>query len=118
MTINKEFILDLVKKYDNYNGFENVISYIQARWKLTDPQYPNGVTYHLFTLKIDLSNLNSSTFKPIDQITNSEMEAWCEATLTTDQKLSIETGAITPIRESHEFNSMTTYYQNPSAFII
>ena len=115
MTINKEFIVDLIKKYDNYNGFENVISYIQAHWKLTNPLYPKGYTYHIFTLKLDLTNLSGTTFKPIDQITNNDIETWCTETLDTNQRLGIENAAINTIKESHEFNSMTVYYQNPDS---
>ena len=113
MTINKEFIVDVVKKYDNYFGFENVISYIRARWKLTDPEYPNGSTYHVFNCKLDLGNLTPETFKPIDQVTNTEMEQWCEQTLSTAQKLDILNRAGEPIKYSHEINSMSVYYINP-----
>lgn len=114
MTVKTEFIVDLIKKYDNYAGFENVISYIEARWKLTDPLYPNGATYHLFRYKADLSNLTPGTFKPITEITNEEMEAWCSSQLTTNQKLEILSRAIDPIMYSHEINSMTVYYTNPN----
>jgi hypothetical protein len=113
MSVQKEFIVDIIKKYDNYAGFQNVISYIQARWKLTHPQYPNGFTYHLFTRKLDLSSLNNETFKPIDQVTNEEMEVWCLEGITTTQRLEILNQAIDPIMYSHEINSMTTYYTNP-----
>lgn len=114
MAIQKEFIVDIIKKYDNYAGFENVIAFIQARWKLTDPLYPAGVTYHLFTCKLNLNGLNPDTFKPIDQVTNEEMEQWCVNTITTTQQLEILNQAINTVKYSHELNSMTTYYTNPN----
>lgn len=114
MSINKEFIPDILKKYDNYFGFENVISYIQARWKLTDSEYPNGVTYHSFNIKLDLTNLSNETFTPIDQITNETLELWCTQSISTTQRLEILNRALMPIISSHEINSMTTYYVNPA----
>jgi hypothetical protein len=114
MAVKTEFIVDLIKKYDNYAGFENVISYIEARWKLTDSLYPNGAAYHVFRFKVNLDNLSPSTFKPIAEITNEEMEAWCSTTMTTDQKAQILSRAIDPIMYSHEINSMTVYYTNPN----
>jgi hypothetical protein len=114
VTIKTEFIVDLIKKYDNYAGFENVIAYIEARWKITDSAYPNGAAYHVFRCKLDLTNLNSDTYKPIGEITNEEMEAWCTKTIPQNEKINILNNAIGTIIESHEINSMTVYYVNPN----
>jgi len=114
VTIKTEFIVDLIKKYDNYAGFENVIAYIEARWKITDSMYPNGAAYHVFRCKLDLTNLQPDTYKPISEITNEEMEAWCTKTISQNEKINILNNAIGTIIESHEINSMTVYYVNPN----
>jgi len=114
MAVKTEFIVDLIKKYDNYAGFENVIAYIEARWKITDALYPNGAAYHVFKCKLNLSSLHSDTFKPVTEVTNEEMEAWCSKTVTPNQRIDILNSSIEPIIYSHQINSMTDYYVNPN----
>jgi hypothetical protein len=113
MPFNTEFIVDLVKTHDEIYGFENAIALIQARWKITHTEYPNGYVYHAFRKYFHHDTYTLETFTPVDQVTNEMMEQWLTADLSPDVKNDIFHRAFPIIQQVDAEHGLTTHYQNP-----
>lgn len=113
MAFNKEFIIDSVKTIDNYFGWPNAVAFVQARWKITHTDYPEGAAYHVFVQELDVESITESTFVLIDDVTDQLIEQWVTSKLDPETVIRIEMNALEVIKASHYHSALTTHYQNP-----
>ena len=112
MGYSTEFIKDKVLTHDDYFQFENAVAVVHARWRVTNSQYPNGFAYHYFHVTLNLDGLEPGTFIAVEDVTDTQLEAWCTAGITDNTVVEIHTGLLSQIQYTHGIAGLTTYYQN------
>ena len=86
---NTEFIVTKVYVLRNYNGFSDVITRVEAHWKITNSQYPRGFSKYDLSNDIEL-NVDPQTFIPLDQVEHSLMEGWLTKDMSVQDKIDIK----------------------------
>jgi hypothetical protein len=112
MGIETKFILDKLKVKESLDELENIICVIQARWEMTNPDYPNGVSYHSFYKVFDYNTVEPADYLPIKEITDEKLEEWCLAEIDNDQINAIYMSAESQIIKTHKESELIDYYVN------
>ena len=115
MSVNAKFIVDKVDVYEEYYGWSNVVSRVNARWELTHPDYPDAKVYHIFFFTLDPTAIQQESFVPIEQATDEVLEQWCLATVSAETMQEIKVAAIPALRYQQQGKGLTTYYSNPAS---
>jgi hypothetical protein len=118
MAYNTEFIVDQVKVMDEIHQFQNAVTLVKARWRITNTDYPNGEAFHVFHKYFYHDTLEAETFVPIEDVTDAMLEQWVTGGITVEAREAIYARAMVQIQVSHAEHGLTTYYQNPDAPIL